>query len=109
MPLRQYEEYSGKAEIEMHGKIPTTLLARIPKTLPMQAGVFRSELLTIDSNSAGYFPSSPKTTTISFSRTLETAARIESLLPHLKDLKIEAYDPKQSPKNPIPLFRLKEN
>ena len=108
MPLGQYEEHSGKAEIEMHGKIPLTTLARIPKNLPMQAGVFRSEILTIDSQSDGFYSTSPKTTTVSFPGTLETAARIESLLPHLKDLKLQAYDSKQSPQSPIPIFKLKE-
>jgi len=108
MPLGQYEEGGGKAEIEIHGKIPTSLLARIPKTLPMQAGSFRSELLTVDTYNEGGF-NAPRITTISFPGTLETAARMESLMTYLKDLKLQAYDSKQSPQRSIPIFRLKEH
>jgi hypothetical protein len=108
-PLKDYEEYGGKAEFELRGKIPIATLERIPTNLSLQAGSFRSNSLVIDSYQEGTFSSSPRTTTISVNGTLEAAARTESLLTYLKDLKIQSYDSKDITQKPIPIFSIKGN
>lgn len=96
--------YGRKAEIEIDGNIPITTIARIPTHLSMQSANLASDLFTIGSYQEGGGWGSPQIPSITFNGTLETAAKIETLLPYLKDLQIQALDPGHSNK-PLPIFK----